>query len=154
MRPACGASSPVSCPISVVLPAPFGPMMAWSSPSGTARLISSEAVTPPKRLVIPLIASSGSGIARPQHPEARIDDTPDEKDYAEQQHEAEIVENNLVREIDEAAELAAAIDRQAIVGAIAVEADADIVDHLRERERDHDEVDAAGAQAECADDQR
>src|SRR2546423_1220598 len=67
MRPACGASSPVSCPISVVLPAPFGPMMAWSSPSGTARLTSSEAVTPPKRLVSPSIASSASGMARPQY---------------------------------------------------------------------------------------
>src|SRR2546421_5991679 len=35
----------------------------------------------------------------------RIDDAPDEKDHAEQQREAEIVENDLVGEIDEAAEL-------------------------------------------------
>src|SRR5947209_14502855 len=67
MRPACGESSPVICPISVVLPAPFGPMMACSSPSVTARFTSSDAVTPPKRLVSPSIASSGSGMTRPQH---------------------------------------------------------------------------------------
>src|SRR5947209_3386198 len=67
MRPACGASSPVSCPMSVVLPAPFGPMMACSSPSGTARVTSSEAVMPPNRLVSPSITSSGSAMTQPQH---------------------------------------------------------------------------------------
>src|SRR5215212_1237114 len=67
IRPACGESSPVSCPISVVLPAPFGPMMACNSPSDTVRLTSSDAATPPKRLVSPSIASSGSGMAQPQH---------------------------------------------------------------------------------------
>src|SRR5437764_3253069 len=67
MRPACGVSSPVSCPISVVLPAPFGPIMACNSPSRTARLTSSEAVMPPKRLVSPSMASSGSGMTQPQH---------------------------------------------------------------------------------------
>src|SRR3954469_19903056 len=67
MRPACGASSPVICPINVVLPAPFGPMMACNSPSVTVRFTLSDAVTPPKRLVSPSIASSGSGMTQPQH---------------------------------------------------------------------------------------
>src|SRR5712671_3313780 len=67
MRPAWELSSPVSCPISVVLPAPFGPMMACNSPGGIASVISSEATIPPKRLVSPSIASNGSGMARLQH---------------------------------------------------------------------------------------
>ena len=66
MRPASGAISPVSWPISVVLPAPFGPMMACSSPRGTSSAMSSEATTPPKRLLRPSICSSGSGTAQPR----------------------------------------------------------------------------------------
>ena len=46
----------------------------------------------------------------------------------------------------QAAELAAAVDGQAVVAAVAVEPDADVIDHLREGERDHDEIDAARAQ--------
>ena len=51
-------------------------------------------------------------------------------------------------------ELAAAIDRQTVVAAVAREAGAEVIDHLREGERDHDEVDAARAQTQQADDQR
>src|SRR5262245_58832222 len=64
IRPASGATSPVNWPISVVLPAPFGPMMACSSPAGTARSMPSEAVTPPKRLVRPSMANSASVTAQ------------------------------------------------------------------------------------------
>src|SRR5262245_13879299 len=80
MRPALGASSPVSCAMSVVFPAPFGPMTAWSSPRGTSSEIASEATTPPKRLVNASIWSSGSatghlcirgvGLRRPRECEA------------------------------------------------------------------------------------
>src|SRR5262249_16028012 len=59
-RPWSGAISPASSPISVVLPAPFGPITACSTPSGIANVISSEATTRPKRLVRPSIASSAS----------------------------------------------------------------------------------------------
>jgi len=38
MHPESGVISPASCPISVVLPAPFGPMMTWSSPFGHIEL--------------------------------------------------------------------------------------------------------------------
>src|SRR4051812_40919967 len=62
--PASGVISPASSPISVVLPAPFGPMMACSSPVGIASVISSEASTPPKRLVRPSISSSISATAQ------------------------------------------------------------------------------------------
>src|SRR5882724_5643836 len=64
ITPASGAISPVSCPISVLLPAPFGPMMACNSPGGIASEMPSEATTPPKRLVSPSIASSASATAR------------------------------------------------------------------------------------------
>src|SRR5215470_13714695 len=63
ITPESGAISPVSCPIRVLLPAPFGPMMACSSPGGMASEMPSEATTPPKRLVRPSIASSASATA-------------------------------------------------------------------------------------------
>src|SRR6478672_5250044 len=63
MRPAFGTISPQSWPISVVLPAPFGPMMACNSPLLTSSPTLSEAITPPKRLVRPSMASSASAMA-------------------------------------------------------------------------------------------
>src|SRR5258707_7084444 len=50
MRPESGASCPLSCAISVVFPAPFGPITAWSSPSAMPSTRSSVATMPPKRL--------------------------------------------------------------------------------------------------------
>src|SRR6266540_707411 len=63
MRPSSGAISPASWPISVVLPAPFGPITACSSPRLIASMMASEAMTPPKRLVSPSICSSASATA-------------------------------------------------------------------------------------------
>src|SRR5271157_6063491 len=77
MRPPSGAISPASCPISVVLPAPLGPMMACSSPSGTASEIASEAMTPPKRLLSPSIRNSASGTAG--LPQQAVDAAPREQ---------------------------------------------------------------------------
>src|ERR1700694_3124455 len=69
MPPASGAISPVSSPISVVLPAPFGPMMACSSPARMSSVIRSEAMTPPKRLLRSWICRSASATAiAPQQP--------------------------------------------------------------------------------------
>src|SRR5215467_1959275 len=64
MRPESGAISPVSCPIRVLLPAPFGPMMACNSPGGMASEMPSEATTPPKCLVRLSIKRSASATAR------------------------------------------------------------------------------------------
>src|SRR4051794_6512271 len=61
--PASGRSSPESSAIRVVLPAPFGPMIAWSSPGATASDTSLVAVRPPKRLISPRVSSSASAIA-------------------------------------------------------------------------------------------
>src|SRR5260370_41516523 len=66
MRPMSGTISPASCPISVVLPAPFGPMMACSSPRATSSATLSEATTPPKRLVRPSTLSIASATAQPR----------------------------------------------------------------------------------------
>src|SRR5690242_9332740 len=41
----------------VVLPAPFGPMIAWTDPAGTERLTSRVAIRPPKRLLSPITRS-------------------------------------------------------------------------------------------------
>src|SRR6476661_9362988 len=64
-RPASGAVSPASSPISVVLPAPFGPMTACSSPVRTSSVISSDATTPPKRLPRASISRRASVTAPP-----------------------------------------------------------------------------------------
>src|SRR4029079_11180879 len=48
--PLSGRSMPESWPMSVVLPAPLGPMMAWVSPSLTARSTWSVARSAPKLL--------------------------------------------------------------------------------------------------------
>src|SRR5262245_12151991 len=78
MTPASGARSPESCAISVVLPAPLGPMMASVSPSPTSRSTPSVATRPPKRLRKPRTSSSPSLMARArqQAPEApsRVED--------------------------------------------------------------------------------
>src|SRR5215510_15976296 len=63
ITPESDAISPVSCPIRVLLPAPFGPMMACSSAGGMASEMPSEATTPPKRLVRLSIARSASATA-------------------------------------------------------------------------------------------
>src|SRR5262245_32095612 len=274
MRPASGAISPASWAMSVVLPAPFGPITACSSPFGTASEIASDAITPPKRLLRPSICNSASATvdsgdqtidaaAREQHhqqeqrtkddlpvfgnarerffqhqqrqradhrPEhrahaaehrhddevaragpvherradevgmvgeqrsgkpaqhAREDETeqlvavggkpdrphaplvgsralnhhaeagmhepPDQVDRRQQQRETKIVEGGLVGEIDDRAELAAFVDGHAVVAAISVESDRDVIDHLREGQRDHDEIDAARAQRQRADRER
>src|SRR5215468_1533017 len=82
IRPASGAISPASWEISVVLPAPFGPMMACSSPLGTTSEIASDATMPPKRRVKPSISSSASATA--QVPEHAVDAA------AREQHDQEI----------------------------------------------------------------
>src|SRR5258707_6102631 len=57
IRPASGTRSPASWPISVVLPAPFGPMIACVSPSSTSRSTLSLASSAPKLLVRPRTSS-------------------------------------------------------------------------------------------------
>src|SRR5215831_8177791 len=51
-RPASGATVPLAMPNSVVLPAPFGPMMPSASPSASARSSARATTTAPKRLEI------------------------------------------------------------------------------------------------------
>src|SRR5215469_6317613 len=67
MCPLSGTTSPLNCPIKVDLPAPFGPIIACSSPAGSTREIPSAATTPPNRLVRPSISSSTSAIATSRH---------------------------------------------------------------------------------------
>src|SRR5258707_4317099 len=57
MRPMSVASTPEIWPISVVLPAPFGPISACTSPRTTSRVTSSVATTPPKRFETPRSSS-------------------------------------------------------------------------------------------------
>src|SRR5262252_783611 len=67
MRPLSGTTSPLNCPIKVDLPAPFGPIIACSSPAGSTSEIPSAATTPPNRLVRPSISRSVLATATPRH---------------------------------------------------------------------------------------
>src|SRR5215831_611465 len=63
MRPASGRSCPVNCAIKVVLPAPLGPISAWTSPRLIANDTLSVAVTPPNRFCKATVRSSASAMA-------------------------------------------------------------------------------------------
>src|SRR5262249_37735790 len=88
------------------------------------------------------------------HAEASIDDSPDQINACQQKYEAKVIKYGSVIEVEQSAELAAFIDRQPVVATVAVQSDCDIIDHLGKSERDHDEVDAARAQAQRTDDKR
>src|SRR6476619_2450756 len=65
MRPVSGASSPEIWLISVVLPAPFGPITPCSSPGRTSNVTSSVTRRPPKFLVKFSMRSTGSATEHP-----------------------------------------------------------------------------------------
>src|SRR5438105_15255198 len=74
MRPVWVGSTPEIWPMSVVLPAPFGPISACTSPRTTSSVTSSVATTPPKRLETPRSSSmpppfeqSGNTVRGEQH---------------------------------------------------------------------------------------
>src|SRR5262245_1595418 len=65
MVPAAGAISPEIWLISVVLPAPFGPITACNSPGPISSVTPSVTTSPPKFLRRSLISSTGSPTAQP-----------------------------------------------------------------------------------------
>src|SRR5829696_5123566 len=65
MVPEFGVSCPVNWLISVVLPAPFGPMMACSSPGTTSSDRLSVATMPPNRRIRFSTRNRGSATAKP-----------------------------------------------------------------------------------------
>ena len=67
-RPEVGGDTPVSRLISVVLPAPLGPIRAWRAPRSTAIVTWSVAVMPPKRLTSAWVCSTTSLTSRPFEP--------------------------------------------------------------------------------------
>src|SRR5262245_63667980 len=90
MRPASGAISPASWPSNVVLPAPFGPMMACNSPLCTPSEIASDAMTPPNRLVRPSISSSVSTrVSVTTHPRQQTVDATTREQHDQQEQRAE-----------------------------------------------------------------
>jgi hypothetical protein len=58
--PLPGARKPFVTLNSVVLPAPLGPIMPWSPPSGTARSIWSSARSPPNEMPTPFNTSKSA----------------------------------------------------------------------------------------------
>src|SRR5487761_2252313 len=61
--PASGCRSPESCPMKVVLPAPFGPITACVSPSSRSKSMLSLARSAPKDLHSPRASRSASATA-------------------------------------------------------------------------------------------
>src|SRR5690606_2415737 len=80
--PASGRKLPQIWWISVVLPAPFGPISAWISPGLRSRLTSSVAFSPPKLFDSLLMSRIGSAMARLPGHEA-------DNAAAREQHDAE-----------------------------------------------------------------
>src|SRR6266540_1660496 len=62
--PRCGRYTPEMQLRRLVLPAPFGPTIAWIVPGATARLTSESAVTPQKLRMIPVASSSAKRPSR------------------------------------------------------------------------------------------
>src|SRR6202043_2770293 len=85
MAPACGVNRPVNWLSSVVLPAPFGPMIACNSPLATSSETLSVATMPPNRRTSFSTRSKGSATAQPpQQP----DDTAAPEQHDQQQQRA------------------------------------------------------------------
>src|ERR1700710_2794337 len=87
MVPALGMSCPVNWLISVVLPAPFGPMMAGSSPRATSSERLSVATMPPNRRTRFSTRSSGATeeLSIPQPPQPAVDAATSEQHDQHQQ---------------------------------------------------------------------
>src|SRR3982074_116210 len=82
MAPPCGCNCPVSWLISVVLPAPFGPMIACNSPLATSSETLSVARMPPKRRTSFSTRSNGSATAQPFQ---KTDNAPSPEQHDQQQ---------------------------------------------------------------------
>src|SRR3982750_4639079 len=78
MRPPSGLRLPASWPMKVVLPAPFGPMMACVSPSRTSKSMPSVARSAPK-LFVNWRTSSIGFVEDPRQPAAEEDDREDQQ---------------------------------------------------------------------------
>src|SRR3954471_11172020 len=83
MVPASGSSCPVSWLISVVLPAPFGPMIACNSPFVTSSETLSVARMPPNRRTRFSTRSNGSATGQP--PQQPVDAAAAEQHDQQQQ---------------------------------------------------------------------
>src|SRR6478752_5225752 len=83
MVPASGSSCPVNWLISVVLPAPFGPMIACNSPFVTSSETLSVATMPPNRRTRFSTSSNGSATGEP--PQETVDAAAPEQHDQQQQ---------------------------------------------------------------------
>src|SRR5229473_3391903 len=83
MVPECGSNCPISWLISVVLPAPLGPMIACNSPFATSSETLSVATMPPNRRTSFSTRSRGSAMTQPpEQPDNAA--TPEQHDQQQQ----------------------------------------------------------------------
>ena len=83
------------------------------------------------------------------HAEAGTHQPPADHQEGRQDQEADVVEGRLVFEIENREPVPLG-DAQSVVAAVHLQGDEEVVEHLRECQRDHDEVHPAGAQADGA----
>ena len=80
--------------------------------------------------------------------EGRVDDAVDEQEPGREDREHHVVEDRRVREVEETEELPARHGLDAVLAAREGRLQAEEEHHLRERQRDHREVDALAADGE------
>src|SRR6266571_5243559 len=88
MVPEFGINCPVNWLISVVLPAPLGPMMAWSSPGATSSDRLSVALMPPKLRTRFSTRSKGFEESATAKPPEHAHDAAAREQYDQQQQRA------------------------------------------------------------------
>ena len=86
--------------------------------------------------------------------EAGVEQALHAPEHQHKQHQHHEVEDAVVRQVHSRQQRGARCQRQAVVTAIGFDRHSDVVQHLCERQGDHDEVDTLGAQADGADGQR
>jgi hypothetical protein len=87
-------------------------------------------------------------------PEARLDEPVHAVQRRGEDREHHVVEGDVVLEVQPEADLGARREVEPVLAAVGLHRDEDVVHHLREGERDHDEVHAAGAERDRADHER
>ena len=83
-------------------------------------------------------------------PNSELHDPVRQPEHEHEQSEHDVVEGRVIGE-RERAEIVALRNGEAVVAAPVAQALGEVIDHLRERERHHDELEAARAQRQAAD---
>ena len=107
-----------------------------------------KAVSFTRNGLMPTVASRVRVLPRAaqRKPEARLREQEGEADREDEQHVADGEEVERIERV-ESRKLVPDVDREPVLAAVCRPRDGEVVDHLGEGQRDHDEEDAGGAEA-------